>query len=50
MVNSLFYDTAGVWQKNFEQIEQLVKAAHCYHLSLGTDVDDIIRVVDELMG
>jgi hypothetical protein len=50
MVNSLFYDTSGVWQKNFEQIERLVEQADCYHLSVGADVDDIIRVVDGLMG
>ena len=50
MVNSLYYDASGVWQKNFEQIEQLVQQADCYNLAVGTDVDDIIRVVDRLMG
>jgi hypothetical protein len=50
MINSLFYDTVGIWQKNFEQIEGLIQAADCYHLAIGTDGGDIIRVVDGLMG
>lgn len=50
MVNSLFFDSADVWRKNFEQIEGLVQAADCYRLAIGTDEADIIRVVDGLMG
>jgi hypothetical protein len=50
MVNSLYYDDALSWRKNFEQIEGLVQQADCYHLAIGTDVGDIIRVVDGLMG
>jgi hypothetical protein len=49
MVNSLYYDDALSWRKNFEQIEGLVQQAHCYHLAIGTDVGGIIRVVDGLM-
>lgn len=50
MVNSLYYDSAAMWQKNFEQIEQLVQQADCYHMAIGTDINDIVRVVDGLMG
>jgi hypothetical protein len=50
LVNSLYYDDAAGWQKNFEQIARLVEQADCYHLSVGTEVGDMIRVVDGLMG
>ncbi len=50
MMNSLYYDSSDVWQKNFEHLEQLIRQAECYHLAVGTDVDDIIRVVDEMMS
>lgn len=50
VINSLYHDERGVWQKNFEQIELLVQQAEKYHLEVGTDVEDIIRVVDGIMG
>jgi hypothetical protein len=50
MLNSLYYDGKVGWRKNFEQINALIEQADCHHLSIGTEKDDIIRVVNGLMG
>jgi hypothetical protein len=50
MLNSLYYDGKAGWRKNFEQINALIEQADCHHLSIGTEKDDIIRVVNGLMG
>ena len=49
MLNSLFYDTAVVWQHNLALIEQLVDRARLHHLTIGADVDEMISTLDGLM-
>ncbi|MFZ0544692.1 MAG: hypothetical protein WAM60_04610 [Candidatus Promineifilaceae bacterium] len=49
MLNSLFYDSAEAWRKNFVQIERFVQTADRYHLSVGTDNARLLQVVGKLM-
>lgn len=48
VANSLFYDTAEVWQRNLSLIEQTLAGASCFHLSIGRDPDGILSTVNEL--
>ncbi len=48
MANSLFYDTAGVWESNLARIGPLVELAETYHLAAGRDPDQLLAAVDRL--
>lgn len=50
MTNSLFYDTAAVWQRNLALIDQLVKVAAWHHLAIGTDPSGLVAKVAGLWG
>ncbi len=50
MRNSLFYDTAAVWERNLAVIEQLLDRASFYHLSIGSDGDHLVETVAQLWG
>jgi hypothetical protein len=45
MLNSLHYDTAEAWRPNVVGIERLVDAARWHHLAVGTDTDDLLKVI-----
>jgi hypothetical protein len=45
MKNSLFYDGEAVWTHNMAQIESLLQAANCFHLSVGTDRASLLSAV-----
>ena len=48
MANSLYYDTAGVWQQNLASIRPLVEQARCYHLQAGNDTAGLVATIDDL--
>jgi hypothetical protein len=48
MANSLFYDTAEVWENNLARIAPLVELADCYHLVAGHDPDQLLAAVEAL--
>lgn len=48
MANSLFYDTARVWQQNLASIRPLVEQARCYHLQVGSDPAGLVATIDDL--
>ena len=48
MANSLYYDTAGVWQQNLASIRPLVEQARCTHLQAGNDPASLVSTIDNL--
>ena len=48
MLNSLHYDDANVWQKNLARIEPLLKTARLYHLTVGTNPDEIVNTLSTI--
>ncbi|MCB8946196.1 MAG: hypothetical protein H6658_20825 [Ardenticatenaceae bacterium] len=46
--NSLYYDTAAVWQQNLAQIERVVARAQAHHLTIGTDEAALLSVIHNL--
>lgn len=48
MANSLYYDTAGVWQRNLASIRPLVEQARSYHLQVGSDPAGLAATIDDL--
>lgn len=49
MLNSLFYDTPEIWQRNWAQLEELVGQAAVYQLTIGTQPERIIEAVARLI-
>jgi hypothetical protein len=45
MLNSLFYDTRGVWQRNWATLERLIDNARWHRLSIGSDPEAILATV-----
>ncbi len=43
MQNSLYFDTAAVWQRNLAQLAPIAQQAEAYHLTIGTDPADILE-------
>jgi hypothetical protein len=48
MENSLFYDTATIWQRNLGLISKLLTRARWHHLVVGRDPAQILTAVDGL--
>lgn len=48
MANSIFYDTAAVWQRNLGLISRLVDGAALHHLMVGTEAAGIVTLAQEL--
>ena len=48
--NSLYYDSASIWQKNMSQLEQLMSKAKFCTLTIGTDQDVIVTAVAGLLN
>ncbi len=48
MANSLYFDSIEIWRKNLAQIHRCLDNARCHHLSIGTDTDLLIGVVERL--
>lgn len=46
--NSLFYDTAGVWQRNLAAIDRLLARTRGYHLAIGRDAAQLVAAVEQL--
>jgi hypothetical protein len=49
MLNSLYYDTPDVWQRNLAQLQPLLTKAAVYQLTIGTNPAKIIQTVNNLM-
>jgi hypothetical protein len=45
MMNSLYYDTAEVWQQNLAQLKPLVDRARPYRLTVGSELDSLLTAV-----
>ncbi|HUE98568.1 MAG TPA: hypothetical protein VMN99_04895 [Anaerolineales bacterium] len=48
MVNSLHYDTPGLWNKNLHKIGLLLQTAQLHRLRIGTSEAEIIKTVNQL--
>ena len=48
MENSLFYDTAEIWQQNLGAIGRLVDRARWHHLIIGSDPQHLIATISSL--
>jgi hypothetical protein len=48
MANSLFYDSADVWQSNLAQIGRLLAVARTFHLAVGHDTAGLVNALDAL--
>ncbi|HET9588907.1 MAG TPA: hypothetical protein VFO91_08980 [Anaerolineales bacterium] len=48
MVNSLHYDTPGLWKENLRRIDRMLRHANLHRLRIGTSEDEIIRAVNRL--
>jgi len=48
MVNSLHYDTRGLWEENLRRIDSLLKHSNLHRLRIGTSEADILRTVNGL--
>jgi len=48
MANSLHYDERPIWEANLRLIEPVLAMARLHHLEIGTDVGEMLRVVDSL--
>lgn len=45
MLNSLYYDTRTVWQRNWARISALLQLTRGHHLSLGSDPEELVAAV-----
>lgn len=48
MVNSLHYDTPGIWNENLRRVDLLLKHANLHRLRIGTSEEEIIKTVNGL--
>jgi hypothetical protein len=48
MVNSLHYDTPGLWNENLRRIKLLLEHASLHRLRIGTSENDILKTVAQL--
>jgi hypothetical protein len=48
VMNSLYFDTEGVWRRNLALIGRLLGRARCHHLAIGSDPDGILASVGSL--
>ena len=48
MLNSLFYDTSAIWQRNLAQLQPLLDKAAAHQLTIGTNPEGIIQAVNKL--
>jgi hypothetical protein len=48
VMNSLFFDTQSVWQRNLALLGRLLQRARCHHLVIGSDPDGILASVESL--
>lgn len=49
MLNSLFYDTPEIWQRNLAQLQPLLDKAAAHTLTIGTNPEGIIQAVNNLL-
>jgi hypothetical protein len=49
ILNSLFYDTPAIWQHNLAQLQPLLDKAAAHQLTVGTNPEEIIQVVNDLL-
>jgi hypothetical protein len=50
MLNSLFYDTSEIWQRNLAQLQPFLEKAAVYQLTIGSNIKEMIKRVDKLMS
>jgi hypothetical protein len=48
MLNSLFYDTPAIWQRNLAQLQPFLDKAAAHQLTIGTNPEGIIQAVNKL--